>query len=1113
MIADAFHDGGGAAVTDREAFAGPAPNVEAAAGRAIEHGIAANGVGGGIKLGDGRRDEDDLAAAHALADIVVALPGELDADAPDEERAEALARAAAEVEFERAVGQPFVAVAVGDLAGELRADTAVGVADLVFEAGLAPGLEAALGILQDDLVERPVLELVVALPGVEPGAGVVEFRHGQEAGEIEQVGLGMVGYLALLEVIGAPDDLVEGARPDAGEILANLLGHGVEEEDDVFRRALVLGAKGLVLTGDTDGAGVEMALADVDAAGGDERRRAEVEFLRAHHGGHEDIEAGLHAAVGAQSHAIAEAVEEQDLVRLGEAEFPRAARILNGGERRGAGAAVVPGNQDDVGIGFGHARGDGAHAGLGDELDADLGAGVDLLEVIDELREILDAVNIVVRRRRNQRHARRAAAKLGDDGADLVAGNLAALAGLGALRHLDLDLGGAGQVLGGDAEAARGDLLDAAVLGVAVFHRREAGAVLAALAGIGFAADAVHGDGERLVRLGRESAERHAGGGEAAADLLHRLDFLQRNGRTLFQAETLTQGDRRGGFHGGDILLVVLPLAGLVGALDADVGVEALDERRSVGVKFAVAAVTVKALVGQLGALRESAAVAGERLLRDVAEAEALDLGGRAGEGVIDDLGIEPDGMESLRTAVARERGDAHLGHDLEQAFFHGGPIILRGGGRLGDLEGVDLQLAAREQILDGGEGGVRIDRGGAVGEQAGQLVDFAALGRFTDEARLGAALHADEVMMHRADGQQHGHRSVRGIDLPVAQDEDGSTRVDGVLGLPANAVEMLFQAIRSLGDGKTAREGGGTERPVFLPEDLLDFRVGEDGRLETQQLGVPGRLVEPVVARAGQHLDRHDQLFADRVDRRIGHLREELLEIGIKGARFPGQDGERGVLAHGADRFLAGDRHGLEKRGDHVHLLLGITGTELLLEQGRAGRGLPVEGGSRHDVADVVAQPLAVGLLLRVGRLDLVVAEQLAVDGVDSDHLAGAEPAFLDDLAVVELQDADLRAEGEEAVLGDFVARGAQAVAIKRRADGPPIAENQRGGAVPGLVEGLVIFVEFLYLGRRLGIALPGGGDEHEHGMEKIAAAHDEQFQRIVEGRGIAAAGLDDGA
>ena len=53
-------------------------------------------------------------------------------------------------------------------------------------------------------------------------------------------------------------------------------------------------------------------------------------------------------------------------------------------------------------------------------------------------------------------------ASLGDPGVDLGARQLAALAGLGALGHLDLELAGVDQVLARHAEAARGHLLDRA---------------------------------------------------------------------------------------------------------------------------------------------------------------------------------------------------------------------------------------------------------------------------------------------------------------------------------------------------------------------------------------------------------------------------------------------------------------------------------------------------------------------------------------------------------------------------------------------------------------------------------------------------------------------------
>ena len=95
----------------------------------------------------------------------------------------------------------------------------------------------------------------------------------------------------------------------------------------------------------------------------------------------------------------------------------------------------------------------------------------------------------------------------GDDLVHLVAGQLAAFAGLCALRHLDLQFVGVDQVVGGDAEAAGGHLLDGAAAQIAVGIGLEALFVFAAFAGVGLAADAVHGDGQSLVRLFADGAE------------------------------------------------------------------------------------------------------------------------------------------------------------------------------------------------------------------------------------------------------------------------------------------------------------------------------------------------------------------------------------------------------------------------------------------------------------------------------------------------------------------------------------------------------------------------------------------------------------------------------
>ena len=56
----------------------------------------------------------------------------------------------------------------------------------------------------------------------------------------------------------------------------------------------------------------------------------------------DDVAAGAQAAVDLQAHAAAQLVADQHLLRLGQAELPGQAGVLDRRQRRGAGAAVVP---------------------------------------------------------------------------------------------------------------------------------------------------------------------------------------------------------------------------------------------------------------------------------------------------------------------------------------------------------------------------------------------------------------------------------------------------------------------------------------------------------------------------------------------------------------------------------------------------------------------------------------------------------------------------------------------------------------------------------------------------------------------------------------------------
>ncbi len=115
--------------------------------------------------------------------------------------------------------------------------------------------------------------------------------------------------------------------------------------------------------------------------------------------GEHDVTARAHLPVRLQEHAAAQIIFDQHLVGFGQPDFPRDARVLDRGEGRGARTAVVAGDQDHVGVRLGHTCSDRADAGFSHQLHADARLRIDHLQVEDQLRQILDRVDVVMRRR------------------------------------------------------------------------------------------------------------------------------------------------------------------------------------------------------------------------------------------------------------------------------------------------------------------------------------------------------------------------------------------------------------------------------------------------------------------------------------------------------------------------------------------------------------------------------------------------------------------------------------------------------------------------------------------------------------------------------------------
>ena len=197
-----------------------------------------------------------------------------------------------------------------------------------------------------------------------------------------------------------------------------------------------------------------MALPHHDATLRDEGGGAESHLVGTKQGGDYDITARSHASVCLDRDPPPQPVGNQSLMGFRQTGFPVGACVHDRSQGTGAGPPIVARNQNMIGMRFGHTGRDGAYPYFGNQLDADSGPWVDVLQVVDELLEVLDRVDVMVRRRRDQSHARCGEPDSSNPVVDLVPGQLAALTRLGSLCHLDLDIVGVDQILGGDSESS-----------------------------------------------------------------------------------------------------------------------------------------------------------------------------------------------------------------------------------------------------------------------------------------------------------------------------------------------------------------------------------------------------------------------------------------------------------------------------------------------------------------------------------------------------------------------------------------------------------------------------------------------------------------------------------
>ncbi len=365
---------------------------------------------------------------------------------------------------------------------------------------------------------------------------------------------------------------------------------------------------------------------------------------------------------------------------------------------------------------------------------------------------------------------------------------------------------------------------------------------------------------------------------------------------------------------------------------------------------------------------------------------------------------------------------------------------------------------------------------------------------------------------MHRRGGQDRRHAHAVEAERLVADDDHRGAVLDRLDGLGAQTFERPLQARAGLHARLRHLEGGvemGDHAGIVELDHAFVHKRRQERAFQHEDIGL-GRVGRQYVAEVLEaRLQRHARSFAQRIDRRVGHLGEVLAEEVSQRPPLVRQHGQGCIVAHRADGFLAVLDHGVEHGVEILDRKAGgdLAALQVLAEQlarFRSGRDQRLE-------LDHVLDPAGVVVLGGQGVEDFILLVEAAFVEVDGDHAARRDVQAAQHAVLGDAGHAGFGADDHQAVVRFGDAQRTQAVAVLAGDDPAAVGGADRRRTVPRLHDGVAIAVERPVRRRHGGVVRrPGLGDQQGLGHRRRTAGADQQFEDVVEAGGIRAARLD---
>ena len=393
---------------------------------------------------------------------------------------------------------------------------------------------------------------------------------------------------------------------------------------------------------------------------------------------------------------------------------------------------------------------------------------------------------------------------------------MAALARFCTLGHLDLNLFCADQIFAGNTEPARCYLFDCGTS----LRRLQAVITLAALTGVGFSVQTVHGNRQCLMCLLGNRTVGHRTCFESFYDRIYALNFFERNALLrIIEVHQTSQITALLAVNHGSVLFehpVVTASCRLLQGMDGTGIVAVLLTLTSCFMTSETVQRQIRRQFQRIKCLRMTLI----NVFCNVFQCNTADTADRTSEVFVDYILRDTDSFEDLGTLIRLDRGDTHLrcdfydaGNDCVVVIFNGCVVIF-------------LDHALFDQLMDRVECQIRVDCAGTVAEQCCKMVHLARLAGLQNNRKRSSLFRFYQMLMNRRYSQEGWNRHMVLIDTAVRENQDVGSCPVCTVNLDEKAVHRTVKRCALVvGD----RNGHCLEAFDFHVLDLQHIGIGQD--------------------------------------------------------------------------------------------------------------------------------------------------------------------------------------------------------------------------------------------------------------------------------------------